>query len=253
MNLAMDIRQAEGFKSQAQIARVVSEAWGRTNLYCPACSSDTLIGAPNNTKVFDFSCPRCVARFQLKSSKRPSEHRIADAGYDAMMSAITTNNNPNLFVLRYGDNWAVQHLYVIPSFFLSASAIQKRKPLAPTARRAGWVGCNILLSNIPSAGRIGIVVDGHAVAQAEVRKKYERARPFATIDAEVRGWTLDLFRIIDELPREFKLGDVYDHEGRLAALHPRNMNIRPKIRQQLQVLRDMGMLKFQGRGIYSKT
>jgi len=46
MNLAMDIRQAEGFKNKAQIVRVVSEGWAKNNLYCPACASDTLTSAP---------------------------------------------------------------------------------------------------------------------------------------------------------------------------------------------------------------
>jgi type II restriction enzyme len=203
MNLAMDIRQAEGFKNKAQIVRVVSEGWAKNNLYCPACASDTLTSAPNNTKVFDFICPRCVKRFQLKSSRRPSGDRIPDAGYDAMMGAISTNNNPNLFVLHYSGDWAVRSLYLIPSFFLSESVIQRRNPLAPTARRAGWVGCNILLSNIPSAGRIGIVIDGQAVEKAEVRQEYLRTRPFAAIKAAVRGWTLDVFRVVDDLPPEF--------------------------------------------------
>jgi type II restriction enzyme len=253
MNLAMDVRQAEGFKSQAQIARVVSEDWATGNLYCPACASDELTRAPNNTKVFDFTCPRCVARFQLKSSRRWTEHKIPDAGYNAMMEAISTNNNPNLFILHYGSNWTVQNLFLIPSFFLSGSAIQKRSPLAPTARRAGWIGCNILLSNIPSAGRIAIVVDGHVVDQTEVRRKYLKTRPFATLGTKIRGWTLDVFRIIDELPQEFKLSDVYDQEERLVALHPRNMNIRPKIRQRLQALRDMGMIRFLGAGRYLRA
>jgi type II restriction enzyme len=252
MNLTMDVHQAEGFKSQAQITRVISEDWARSNLYCPACASDELTRAPNNTKVFDFTCPCCAERFQLKSSRRWDEHKIPDAGYKAMMEAVSTNNNPNLFIMHYDSHWTVQNLLLIPSFFLSESAIQKRKPLTPGTRRAGWIGCNILLSNIPSAGRIAVVVGGNVVEQAEVRKKYEKIKPLAAIGAEVRGWTLDVFRIIDELPREFKLSDVYDYEGRLVALHPKNMNIRPKIRQQLQVLRDMGVITFQGGGAYSK-
>ena len=48
----------------------------------------------------------------------------------------------------------------------------------------------------------------------------------------------------------FSLTDIYAFEGRLAWLHPRNRNVRPKIRQQLQVLRDHGVLEFQGRGRY---
>ncbi len=36
--------------------------------------------------------------------------------------------------------------------------------------------------------------------------------------------------------------------ARLSALYPDNHNVRPKIRQQLQVLRDRGWLSFGGRG-----
>jgi type II restriction enzyme len=43
---------------------------------------------------------------------------------------------------------------------------------------------------------------------------------------------------------------VYRFENRLAGLHPQNRNIRPKIRQQLQVLRDRGLLEFVERGVY---
>ena len=38
--------------------------------------------------------------------------------------------------------------------------VEKRKPLSPTARRAGWVGCNILISKIPKQGIIEIVKNG---------------------------------------------------------------------------------------------
>ena len=51
---------------------------------------------------------------------------------------------------------------------------------------------------------------------------------------------------------EFTLADVYAHEAALAALYPGNNNVRPKIRQQLQVLRDQGWLTFSGRGIYRR-
>jgi len=43
------------------------------------------------------------------------------------------------------------------------------------------------------------------------------------------------------------------HEARLAALYSGNHNVRPKIRQQLQVLRDRGWLAFDGRGRYRRT
>ena len=50
--------------------------------------------------------------------------------------------------------------------------------------------------------------------------------------------------------REFTLDDVYAFEGALSAIYPGNRNVKPKIRQQLQVLRDRGFLEFTGRGRY---
>jgi type II restriction enzyme len=52
--------------------------------------------------------------------------------------------------------WSVSNLILIPNFALSMSAIEKRKALGPNARRAGWVGCNILLSRIPHDAKIPI-------------------------------------------------------------------------------------------------
>ncbi len=49
---------------------------------------------------------------------------------------------------------------------------------------------------------------------------------------------------------EFTLAEVYACEDALRRLHPQNLHVRDKIRQQLQVLRDLGFVEFEGRGIY---
>jgi type II restriction enzyme len=49
---------------------------------------------------------------------------------------------------------------------------------------------------------------------------------------------------------EFSLEEVYDFEPYLKAKHPHNNNIKAKIRQQLQFLRDKGLVEFVGRGRY---
>ena len=43
---------------------------------------------------------------------------------------------------------------------------------------------------------------------------------------------------------------MYGFEARLGALYPGNNNVRAKIRQQLQVLRDAGLVAFLGGGRY---
>lgn len=49
---------------------------------------------------------------------------------------------------------------------------------------------------------------------------------------------------------EFQIEDIYAFEDRLGLLYPGNQNVRPKIRQQLQFLRDRGFLDFVSRGYY---
>jgi len=59
------------------------------------------------------------------------------------------------------------------------------------------------------------------------------------------GWTSDVLNVVRSLnKKEFSLSDVYDHEDELAKLHPNNDHVRDKIRQQLQVLRDLDLLEF---------
>jgi len=84
-----------------------------------------------------------------------------------------------------------------------------------------------------------------------VRDAYRRLRPLEDLRAETRGWTLDVLQVVESLrKKEFALGDVYAHEDALSELHPDNRHVRDKIRQQLQVLRDLGRLEFLGRGRY---
>ena len=61
----------------------------------------------------------------------------------------------------------------------------------------------------------------------------------------------DVLACVREIRKpKFSLGDMYAFEERLRARHKGNRNVRPKIRQQLQVLRDRGVLEFLGRGKY---
>jgi len=68
---------------------------------------------------------------------------------------------------------------------------------------------------------------------------------------EARGWLLDVMKCVEALGKpEFTLDEVYAFEQRLSHIYPGNQNIRPKIRQQLQFLRDRGFIEFISRGQY---
>lgn len=251
MDLQMDAALGALYRSGTQITRSISESWGEANLYCAACDSAQLSRTPANTRAIDYACHSCSAVYQLKSSRVWNERRVPDAAYESMIAAIRSDRIPNLLVMQYSNLWTVRNLMLVPSFFFSESAVEKRPPLALTARRAGWVGCNILLSNIAPEGKLRIVNDGIVRSPVAVREEYDRIRPLAQVATAVRGWLLDVLNIIHSIGRDrFTLSDVYAFDSELAARHPDNRNIRPKIRQKLQVLRDLGLVEFLGAGEY---
>jgi len=58
-------------------------------------------------------------------------------------------------------------------------------------------------------------------------------------------------RCVESLGKpEFTLDEVYAFERHLGDLYPGNQNVKPKIRQQLQYLRDRGFVEFVSRGSY---
>ncbi len=240
------------YKSRSQIARVTTEPWVLQNVYCPSCPSPRLESLKANTPAKDFVCPRCEERFQLKSSRSLFKSRIPDAAYSRMIQAIQEDETPNIFGLHYDrDEWRVRNLIVIPRFAYSLKDILKRRPLSATAQRHDWVGCDISLRAIPQRARIPVILDGVPISPREVRREFERLRPLQRVRSKVRGWTLDVLLIVESLHKvEFDLDEVYAHEEKLRKLHLRNRHVQPKIRQQLQKLRDLGLLTFLGGGRY---
>ena len=158
MDLSLPTIGLEKYKSASQRARISSESWAARELYCPRCSSDSLDTLPGNTPVLDFRCPDCESGFQLKSAASAFRARLTDGAYSQMRSAIVHGRTPNLLLLHYQFNpFSVASLIFIPDFAFTLSAVECRAPLAATARRAGWIGCNILLSQIPPDARILLV------------------------------------------------------------------------------------------------
>jgi type II restriction enzyme len=252
MNLNLPIELIQGYKSIPQKTRVLTETWAQNNLYCPSCTSHNIIKARNNTESFDFVCPQCTARYQLKATSRNIGRKIVDAAYNSMMRAILADRLPHLFILRYNSiYWKVSDLLFIPSFVLPTSAIEARKPLNISARRAGWIGCNIILDLVPPEGRIPIIHNGCTLDADSVRKCFRTISNIKYLPVKKRGWTLDVLTVLRSLEKKtFSLADAYSFEKILAMRHRENLNIKPKIRQQLQIIRDLGYLDFLGHGVY---
>jgi len=255
MDLTLDPRLAEGYKSASQIARRVTEAWFARAMYCPACPSPRLERTRAGARVVDFVCPACGAEFQVKAKSGRLGRKVRDAAYRPMVERARANRSPHFAFLSYDRRaWRVGGVFLVPGHFVTPQVIERCKPLSGGARRAGWVGCNILLDRIDPGGRVTVVGDGGARTPEAVRRDWAR---FAWLseskgkDAEVRGWTLDVLRCVRTFGgRVFTAKDLYAFERHLAALHPNNRNVRAKIRQQLQILRDRGIVRFLGRGRY---
>ena len=138
-----------------------------------------------------------------------------------MCERLEAHNNPNLMLLNYHVASGVTDLFVVPKHFFVMDIIEKRKPLAESARRAGWVGCNILLSRIPDAGKIFIVRDSMVLDREAVLDQWQRT-VFLRFESDAsRGWLVNVLRCVEMIGRrEFTLEDVYAFETRLSGLYP---------------------------------
>jgi type II restriction enzyme len=143
MNLNFNTKLAEGYTSNSQIARVLTENWVKVNSYCPSCGNLPLNELKNNSPVGDFYCKRCSEEFELKSKNGKFSQTINDGAYSTMVDRINSDQNPNFFFLSYSKNLSVENFFIIPKQFFTTEIIVKRNPLSATARRAGWIGCNI--------------------------------------------------------------------------------------------------------------
>ncbi|WP_201600771.1 DpnI domain-containing protein [Psychrobacter submarinus] len=252
MDLNFNQQLASAYKSPSQIVRVLSEDWVAKQSYCPNCSAQPLAEFANNEPVADFYCANCKEQFELKSKKAKLSQIINDGAYETMLARINSDDNPSFFFLTYSPEFTVNNFLIIPKQFFKPEIIIKRKPLAATAKRAGWVGCNIDLRQVPESGKVFLVKDKTVIARDTVTQQFQKTLFLRQQSLDSRGWTLDVWQCIDRLDDKFTLKQVYAFADKLQAKHPDNNHVKDKIRQQLQVLRDKGIIEFLGRGYYQK-
>lgn len=250
LNLSVDV--ANNYSSESQKIRVMTEHWVNHSAFCPNCGN-SLSNFANNKPVADFYCKVCMEEYELKSKNGNIGKKIVDGAYSTMISRLKAENNPNFFLLSYDKStFEIKDFLTIPKYFFVPKIIERRRELSPTARRAGWIGCNINISNIPEAGKIFFIQNGLIKSKNEVLEKWNKTEFLKeTHNFEAKGWLLDVLFCIEKIKKEeFSLDDVYRHEAYLKAKHPLNNNVKAKIRQQLQYLRDKNIIEFTSRGHY---
>jgi type II restriction enzyme len=252
MELKLPVEIAEGYASGSQKIRVMTEYWVNNSAFCPNCGS-SLSNFKNNKPVADFYCMKCSEEYELKSKHGAMGKKIVDGAYSTMIERLKSDNNPNFFFLTYDKStFEIGNFLTIPKYFFVPDIIEKRKALNITARRAGWIGCNIDIKNIPELGKIFYVQNGVIKSRNEVLGKWNKTEFVkSTHDIESKGWLLDVLICVERIKKnEFSLDEVYYFESFLKAKHPLNNNVKAKIRQQLQFLRDKNVIEFIGRGQY---
>ncbi len=254
MDLYFNAKLADGYKSNSQKTRVLTEGWVLKNSYCPSCGEPSLFEFENNRPVADFYCNKCNEEFELKSKRGKFSNIITDGAYYTMIERINSDNNPNFFFLTYSKEWSVTNFLIVPKHFFTSEIIIKRNPLAKTARRAGWIGCNIDISKVAEYGKVFIVKNNQVVDEKIVRESFNKTLFLREQSREARGWILDIMNCIEAIHKEsFNLDEIYMFENELKIKYPNNNFVKDKIRQQLQVLRDRGIIEFVGRGKYKKV
>jgi type II restriction enzyme len=112
--------------------------------------------------------------------------------------------------------------------------------------------CDLDLSVIPPDGKIIVVDKAAGRPQGKARAAFRLSKRFATIPVEKRGWPALVLAAVRKIGKaQFTLAEVYAHEEAMHAAYPENSHVRDKIRQQMQVLRDLGYVEFlSNRGEY---
>lgn len=107
-----------------------------------------------------------------------------------------------------------------------------------------------IISNVPKSEKINL-------PKIDFENKQNDFEVFTggieSITKSLTGWKLEVFLCINQIENiNFKLEEVNEFIPYLKTKFPDNNNIEAKIRQQLQLLRDIGLIEFKIKGNYMK-
>jgi hypothetical protein len=151
ISLHFDPTLGAKYSSKSQMARVLMETWAEMNLYCLSCESDRLKKLPDNTPLADFDCPKCRRQYQLKAKDGRFSGIVPGAEYRTMIAAVRAAKVPEYFLAEYDTRWSMLvWVRAIPGLKIIEQRVNARNPLRQTAKRKGWIGCNINVQGLPS-------------------------------------------------------------------------------------------------------
>ncbi len=165
----IDFSIAVTFVSATQATRVALETWAAFNLYCLDCGSNALDRLPNNAPVADFKCYACQRRYQLKAKDGRFGLQIVGAAYRPTIECIRSGEMPEHIFVEFDRRFnTVVFVDAIPGRLITEDRVLPRRPLSKTARQAGWQGCNIVISGLPSVRMVAPA----GIERSKVRERW---------------------------------------------------------------------------------
>jgi type II restriction enzyme len=116
---------------------------------CPICDSKALAKYKAGEKSRDIFCTECRSDFQIKATKASfggESFKLLGAEYTTTLDSVRNGAKINYVVFFYspvGDLIQPNNMVFIHHSKITEDSIIPRKPLRPSAKRAGWQGCHI--------------------------------------------------------------------------------------------------------------
>jgi type II restriction enzyme len=135
-----------------QILGKLGEKLVTKRIPCPGCKkSNTLQPLIQNFKCLDIICDFCGYVAQVKTNKvkdiNKIPNKILGGAWGPFKERMMSGRFFHLFIVLVDENSPSKFaIYYLPADLQKPEIFTERKPLSPTARRAGWIGTDYNLS-----------------------------------------------------------------------------------------------------------
>ena len=138
------------WNSNSRIYGQAIEDWVIANYKCSCGSFFESLNA--NSKSIDGICSSCGRKIQIKSSShkfKPNKEnilKILGAEYKTTLNSVTESDWDLILVAYCKNGNKINQILKVDSSYIKENSVLPRKPLASTARRAGWQGCYLIFN-----------------------------------------------------------------------------------------------------------
>jgi len=145
-SLHVELAGLKEWKSNSRIYGEAVERWLCQNFSCPRCKTGKLRQLEVNSPFIDLKCDECGEGYQVKASNSTLVTRdgklkkLSGAAYSKSLEGLEERNKCNFLLVQYCREVAeIKEAFLLKKENISSKHLIKRKPLGPSARKAGLV------------------------------------------------------------------------------------------------------------------